>query len=174
MRWVEHDVKRASSSRSIYTSFHLWSPLVDIDRHWSQLAIIVDHRRSIDIGRSSRQRRPSSIAFSFYEFASWQTRNIILSFLISSFRRILSSCFMSFRREQLYCRVKSKGVIAMMFCQRCALRQLKCRLSSLFKKCVECIRTRKKRESIASMMNFDAIDRALTKLEEEEMKVKAI
>ena len=81
---------------------------------------------------------------------------------------------MSLRREQLYRRVKSKGVAIMMFCQRCALRQLKCRLSFLFKKCAKCIRTKKKCESIASMMNFDAINRALTKLEEKEMKTKAI
>ena len=76
------------------------------------------------------------------------------------------------RRDQLYCRVKFKGVVIMMSCQRCALRQTKCRLSSLFKKCVECIRTKKKCESIASMMNFDVIDRALAKLEEKEMKMK--
>ena len=81
---------------------------------------------------------------------------------------------MSSRRDQLYCRVKFKGVVAMMFCQRCVLRQLKCRLSSLFKKCAKCIRTRKKCEPITSMMNFDVIDRALTKLEEKEMKTKAI
>ena len=79
---------------------------------------------------------------------------------------------MSPRRDQLYCRVKSKGVVAMVSCQRCALRQLECRLSSLSKKCAKCIRTRKKCESITSMMNFDAIDRALAKLEEEKMKMK--
>ena len=62
----------------------------------------------------------------------------------------------------------------MMFCQRCALRQTKCRLSSLFKKCVECIRTKKKCESITSMINFDVIDRALTKLEKKKMKIKTI
>ena len=61
----------------------------------------------------------------------------------------------------------------MMFCQRCVLRQLKCRLSFLFKKCAKCIRTRKKCESIISMVNFDAIDYALTKLEEKKMKMKA-
>ena len=81
---------------------------------------------------------------------------------------------MSPRREQLYCRVKSKGVVAMISCQRCALRQLKCRLSFLFKKCAKCIRTKKKCESTILMVNFDAIDRALAKLKEEEMKVKAI
>ena len=79
---------------------------------------------------------------------------------------------MSLRRDQLYCRVKSKGVVIMMSYQRCALRQTKCRLSSLFKKCVECIRIEKKCESITSMVNFDAIDRALAKLEKKEMKVK--
>ena len=77
------------------------------------------------------------------------------------------------RRNQLYCRVKFKGVVVMISCQRCALRQMKCRLSSLFKKCAKCIRTKKKCESIVSMMNFDVIDRALTKLKEKEMKVKA-
>ena len=61
----------------------------------------------------------------------------------------------------------------MMFCQRCASRQLKCRLSSLFKKCAKCVRTRKKCESIVSMVNFDAIDRALAKLEEKKMKIEA-
>ena len=78
------------------------------------------------------------------------------------------------RRDQLYFRVKFKDVVIMMFCQRCALRQLKCRLSFLFKKCVECIRTKKKCELIISMMNFDVIDRALTKFEEKKMKMKAI
>ena len=81
---------------------------------------------------------------------------------------------MSSRRDQLYCRVKFKNVVAMMSCQKCALRQTKCRLSFLFKKCVECIRTRKKCESIISMMNFYVIDRALAKLEKKEMKVKVI
>ena len=60
----------------------------------------------------------------------------------------------------------------MMFCQRCASRQLKCRMFFLFKKCAKCIRTRKKCELIISMMNFDAIDRALTKLEEKKTKTK--
>ena len=80
---------------------------------------------------------------------------------------------MSPRREQLYRRVKSKGVTTMVSCQRCALRQLKCRLSFLFKKCAECIRTRKKCELVVLVVNFDAIDRALAKLEEKEMKVEA-
>ena len=61
----------------------------------------------------------------------------------------------------------------MVSCQRCALRQLECRLSSLSKKCAKCIRTRKKCESIVPMMNFDAINRALAKLEKKEMKMKA-
>ena len=61
----------------------------------------------------------------------------------------------------------------MVSCQRCVVRQLECRLSSLFKKCAKCIRTKKKCESIVSMMNFDAIDRAMAKLKEEKMKVKA-
>ena len=81
---------------------------------------------------------------------------------------------MSSRRDQLYCRVKFKGVVTMMSCQRCALRQLKCRLSFLSKKCAKCIRTKKKCESIISMMNFDVINRVLTKLEKEKMKMKAI
>ena len=163
-----------SSLKSIYTFFHLWSPLIDIDRNPRSSSIIVDHRRSIDIDRSPRQRRSSSIALSLYETTPWQTRNTILSFSIFSSRRILSSCFMSSRREQLYRRVKFKGVTTMMFCQRCVSRQLKCCLSSLFKKCAKCIRTRKRCESIVLVMNFDAIDRALAKLEEEELKMKAI
>ena len=81
---------------------------------------------------------------------------------------------MSPRRDQLYRRVKSKSVTTMVACQRCALRQLKCRFSFLSQKCAECIRTRKKCESIASIVNFETIDRALAKLEEEEMKMKTI
>ena len=80
---------------------------------------------------------------------------------------------MSSRRDQLYRRVQSKGVKVMVACQRCALRQLECRLSSLSQKYAECVRTGKKCEFVASMVNFDAIDRALAKLEEKEMKVEA-
>ena len=79
---------------------------------------------------------------------------------------------MSSRREQLYRRVKFKDVVIMIVCQRCVLRQLKCRLSFLFQKCVECVRTNKKCELVASMINFNVIDRALAKLEKKKLKVK--
>ena len=156
---------------NLYTRLFTLSRL---GRHWSQSTIIVDHRRSIDIDRQPRLRRPLSTTLSLLQLTSWQTRNIIPLLSILCPQRTLSPCLMFSRRDQLYCRVKSKGVVTMMFCQRCVLRQLKCRLSFLFKKCAKCIRTKKKCESITSMMNFDAIDRALAKLEEEEMKVKAI
>ena len=61
--------------RDLYTH---WFTFGRLDRHWSQPAIIVDHRRSIDIGRSPRQRRPLSTTFSLSSLASWQTRNTLV------------------------------------------------------------------------------------------------
>ena len=49
--------------RDLYTNFFIFDRF---DRHESQLVIIVDHRRSIDIDRQSRQRSITSIASSLF------------------------------------------------------------------------------------------------------------
>ena len=74
--------------------------------------------------------------------------------------------------KSLIDRVNKKDVIAMIACARCAMRQKKCRMSSLFKRCDECIRFNKKCELSQSIINFDLIDRAMKKLKREELKIE--
>ena len=62
----------------------------------------------------------------------------------------------------------------MVSCRRCALRQSECHLSSLSRKCAECVRTSKKCEPAESVVNFAGINRAMEKLEREEMEAEAL
>ncbi len=62
----------------------------------------------------------------------------------------------------------------MVACRRCALSQKECRLSSLSQKCAECIRSGKKCEPAEPVVNFASIDRAMEKLEREELETEAV
>lgn len=61
----------------------------------------------------------------------------------------------------------------MVACLRCARSQKECRLSSLSQKCAECIRTGRKCEPAEPAVNFAGIDKALEKLEREELETEA-
>ncbi len=56
---------------------------------------------------------------------------------------------------------------------RYARQQKEYRLSSLSQKCGECIRTGKKYEPAEPVVNFGSIDRAIEKLEREEVETEA-
>lgn len=77
-------------------------------------------------------------------------------------------------RNVLASRVSKQGVVAMVSCTRCARSQKECRLSSLSRKCAECIRTGKKCEPAEPVVNFAGIDRALEKLEREELEAETL
>ena len=62
----------------------------------------------------------------------------------------------------------------MVACIRCARAQKECRLSSLLKKCADCIRSGKKYEPAEPVVNLSGIDRALAKLEREELEAEAL
>ena len=62
----------------------------------------------------------------------------------------------------------------MVSCRRCVFRQIECRLSSLSRKCAECVRSGKKCEPTEPVVNFAGIDRAMEKLEREEMEAEAL
>lgn len=70
-------------------------------------------------------------------------------------------------------RIKRQSVAAMVACTRCARLQKECRLSSLSKKCGECTRSGKKCEPAHPVLNFDSIDRAMARLEQEEVETEA-
>ena len=69
-------------------------------------------------------------------------------------------------------RVNKKSVIFMIVCTRCASKQRKCRMSSLFRKCEKCIQFEKKCELAHFVFNFNFIDRAMKKLKREELETK--
>ena len=71
-------------------------------------------------------------------------------------------------RIDLFCRV-----VVMIACIRCAAKQKQYRLFFLFRKCSECVRSNKKCELAISSVNFDAIDRAMTKLKREKLETEA-
>lgn len=53
------------------------------------------------------------------------------------------------------------------------MKQVECRLSSLAQKCAKCIRTGKKCEPVEPVVDFSAFDRAMAKLEREELETEA-
>ena len=71
-------------------------------------------------------------------------------------------------RIDFFCRV-----VAMIACIHCAAKQKQCRLSFFFQKCSECVRSSKKCELAISFVNFDAIDRTMTKLKREKFETEA-
>ena len=71
-------------------------------------------------------------------------------------------------RIDLFCRV-----VAMIACTRCVAKQKQCRLFSFFRKCLKCVRLNKKCEFAISFVNFDVIDRAMTKLKQEKFETEA-
>lgn len=83
---------------------------------------------------------------------------------------------MSFRQfkefKVLINRVNKRNLITMIACIRCAMKQKKCRISSLFKKCNECIKLNHRCELTKFVINFDVIDKIMKKLEREKIKTK--
>ena len=71
-------------------------------------------------------------------------------------------------RIDLFCRV-----VAMIVYIRCVVKQKQCRLFSFFRKCSECVRSSKKCEFATSFVNFDAIDRTMTKLKRKKLETEA-
>lgn len=61
----------------------------------------------------------------------------------------------------------------MVSCLRCARSQTPCRLSTLSQKCGECVRKGRKCEPAEPVVNFSGIDKALEKLEREELETEA-
>ena len=56
---------------------------------------------------------------------------------------------------------------------RCALKQLKCKISSLSKRCLNCVSHDKdKCESFVFIVNFFVIDKIMKKLKREKIKLK--
>ena len=64
-------------------------------------------------------------------------------------------------------------VVAMIAYTHCVAKQKQCRLSSFFRKCSKCVRLNKKCELAISSVNFDAIDRAMTKLKRKKFETEA-
>ena len=62
----------------------------------------------------------------------------------------------------------------MVSCRRCVFRQIECRLSSLSRKCAECVRSSKKYKPAEPVVNFAGIDRAIEKLEREEIEAEVL
>ena len=77
------------------------------------------------------------------------------------------------QRLSLAEQVSLRGITAMVACTRCALKQRECRLSSLSRKCSECIRTGKRCEPAEPVVNFEGINKALERLEKEELEAEA-
>ena len=69
-------------------------------------------------------------------------------------------------------RIFQKKIVVIMFCIRCARNQKECRLSFLSRKCEKCIRVEKKCELAKSMIHFDDIDKTMTKLKREKLKIE--
>ena len=63
-------------------------------------------------------------------------------------------------------------VVTMIIYTRCVAKQKQCRLSSFFQKCLKCVRLSKKCEFATSFVNFDAIDRAMTKLKRKKLETE--
>ena len=71
-------------------------------------------------------------------------------------------------RIDFFCRV-----VAMIVYIRCVAKQKQCRLSFLSRKCLKCVRSGKKCEPAISSVNFDVIDRAMTKLKWKKLETEA-
>ena len=70
-------------------------------------------------------------------------------------------------------RIDKRGIVAIVSCTRCARNQTPYRLSSLSKKCAECVRKGKKCQPAEPVVNFSGIDKAIEKLEREELETEA-
>ena len=107
------------------------------------------------------------------------TRNIISFFLYFRFEDFCSlTYFISFRQNKefklLTTRIFKRSVVAMITCIRGATKQKKCRIFSFFKKCAKYVRIDRRCKSMKFLMNFDAINRVMKKLEREKAKTKII
>ena len=67
-----------------------------------------------------------------------------------------------------------KNVIAIITCFRCIRAQKKCRLFSLFQKCLKYIRINKRYNFAMSIVNFSNIDKVFEKLKREKLKIEAV
>ena len=77
-------------------------------------------------------------------------------------------------RLELYDRIVSKDLIAMMFCIRCVRNHKKCRFSILFRRCAKCVRVERKCEFFESIVNFNDIDKNMKKLKREKLKIEIV
>ena len=82
----------------------------------------------------------------------------------------------SFLRNKILANQINKNDITTMIAYiKCVFKQLKYTMLSLFKRCFNYARQNKNNyESFVSLLNFDSIDRAMTKLNKEEIKIKII
>ena len=71
-------------------------------------------------------------------------------------------------RINFFCRV-----VAMIVCICYVAKQKQCRLFFFFRKCSKCVRSNKKCEFAISFVNFDVIDRTMTKLKREKLEIEA-
>ena len=62
----------------------------------------------------------------------------------------------------------------MVSCEYCSFYYKECRLSSLSKSCAECVRRKKKCKPYEPVVDFSGIDKAMSKLEQEELKAEAL
>lgn len=76
-------------------------------------------------------------------------------------------------RHTLADRILKFSCTAMVACTRCSRLQKECRLSSLSRKCAECTRSGKSCQPAHPVLNFASIDRAMEKLEKEELETEA-
>jgi len=68
--------------------------------------------------------------------------------------------------------VAYRGVIVIVSCLRYARSQKEYRVSSLSRRCAECIRLRKQYEPAIPAVHFSGINKAIEKLEREEMETE--
>ena len=72
-------------------------------------------------------------------------------------------------------RIDQNGEIIMMSCRRCEGKGLKCKLFFLFSKCSRCVVAEKKCQTAESTsIDFFKFDRAMKRLEQEELKTETI
>ena len=110
---------------------------------------------------------------------SFKTCNIIFSSR-SLFSKIsfiyyisISSCF-SKSCLLFFQHIVSYNIVAIIVCICCTLYQKKCCLSLLSKNCAKYIQTEKKCKFAVLVVNFDAINCAIARLEQKKLKTKTI
>ena len=91
------------------------------------------------------------------------SRRFIISLSKTELNKCLVDCI-----DWIYC------VIAMIVCVRYTVKQKQCRLSSLFKKCSKCVRRDKNCKPSVFVIDFNSIDRVITKLRRAKLKTETV